>query len=288
VKVAIIGVDGQLGTDIDSFFRQKGLETEGLVGLKDIDVCDYKLSDVVLKKINPDIVINTAAFHDVDRCEDEAMNAFRVNVMGVKNLAKICREMDTPLMHFSTDYVFDGEKGSPYIESDCPRPISTYGISKLAGEYVIRYMLDKYYIVRLCGLYGHSGCVGKGSTNFVEMVIKMAAGGKEVGIVDDQIVTPTSTADVSGKLFELIKKGKYGIYHMTNAGSCSWYEFTLEVFKLMGITAKLTPTTTGQFGARAKRPAYSVLDNLNLRKAGLPDLRDWKEALADYIKDRNK
>jgi len=286
VKVAIIGVDGQLGTDINSFFRQKGVETEGLVGLKDIDVCDYKLSDGILKKINPDIVINTAAFHDVDRCEDAVMDAFRVNVMGVKNLATICREMDIPLMHFSTDYVFDGEKGSPYIESDCPRPLSTYGISKLAGEHVIQYILDKYYIVRLCGLYGHSGCVGKGSTNFVEMVINMAAKEKEIKIVDDQIVTPTSTMDVSMKLFELIEKGKYGIYHMTNTGSCSWYEFTREAFKLMGITTKLLPTTTGEFVAKAKRPGYSVLDNLNLRNAGLSDLRNWKEALADYIRGR--
>jgi len=288
VKVAIIGVDGQLGTDVDSIFRQKGMETEGLVGLKDIDVCDYRLSDGIIKKINPDIVINTAAFHDVDRCEDAVMDAFKVNVMGVKNLATICREMDIPLMHFSTDYVFDGEKGSPYIESDCPRPLSTYGISKLAGEHVIQYILDKYYIVRLCGLYGHSGCVGKGNTNFVEMVINMAAKEKEIKIVDDQIVTPTSTMDVSMKLFELIEKGKYGIYHMTNTGSCSWYEFTREIFGLMGITTKLLPTTTGEFGAKAKRPGYSVLDNLNLRNAGLSDLRDWKEALADYIRGRNK
>jgi len=287
VKVAIIGVDGQLGTDINNFFQEKGLETKGLVGLKDIDVCDYKLSDNVLKKINPDIIINTAAFHDVDRCEDEALEAFKVNALGVKNLVLICREMDIPLMHFSTDYVFDGEKGSPYIESDCPRPLSVYGISKLAGEHVIQYILDKYYIVRLCGLYGHAGCVGKGSTNFVEMVIRRAEE-KEIRIVDDQIVTPTSTMDVSRKLFELIKKEKYGIYHMTNTGSCSWYEFTTEIFKLMGIAAKVLPSTAEQFGAGARRPAYSVLDNLNLRKAGLADLRDWKEALKDYIDGRNK
>jgi len=287
-RIALIGVDGQLGTDINSYFKGKGIEIAGLVGLKDIDVCDYKMSDSILKNINPDLVINTAAFHDVDLCEDEVLSAFKVNVMGVKNLAMICREMDIPLMHFSTDYIFDGKKKKLYIENDCARPLSLYGISKLAGEQVMQYILDKYYIIRLSGLYGHAGCAGKGSINFVEQMIKLSENKKEIKVVNDQVLTPTSTVDVAEKLFELIQTGKYGIYHMTNTGSCSWYEFTCEIFRLIKSNTKVIPITTDQFGAKARRPDYSVLDNLNLRKIGLADLRNWKEALKDYIDGRDK
>ncbi|MCG2791893.1 MAG: dTDP-4-dehydrorhamnose reductase [Actinomycetia bacterium] len=288
VRIALIGVDGQLGTDINIYFKEKGIELAGLVGLKDIDVCDYKMSDSILKSINPDLVINTAAFHDVDLCEDEVLSAFKVNVMGVKNLAMICKEIDVPLMHFSTDYIFDGKKKKPYIEDDCARPLSLYGISKLAGEQVMQYILDKYYIIRLCGLYGHAGCVGKRSINFVEQMIKLSENKKEIKVVNDQIVTPTSTMDVAKKLFELIQTEEYGIYHMTNTGSCSWYEFTCEILKLMKSSVRVLPTTTDQFGAKARRPKYSVLDNSNLRKIGLADLRNWKEALKDYIESRDK
>ena len=288
MKIALIGVDGQLGTDINSYFKGKGIELKGLVGLKDIDVCDYKMSDGILRSINPDLVINTAAFHDVDLCEDEVLSAFKVNVIGVKNLAMICKEIDVPLMHFSTDYIFDGKKKKPYIEDDCARPLSLYGISKLAGEQVMQYILDKYYIIRLSGLYGHTGCAGKGNINFVEQMIKLSENKKEIKVVNDQVLTPTSTMDVTEKLFELIQTGKYGIYHMTNTGSCSWYEFACEIFRLMKLTARVLPTTTDRFGAKARRPGYSVLDNLNLRKIGLADLRNWKEALKDYIEGRDK
>jgi len=286
VKIALIGVNGQLGTDINIYFKSKGLKVTGLVGLKDIDVCDYRMSEIILKDIKPDLIISTAAFHDVDRCEDEALSAFKVNVIGVKNLAVICREMNVPLMHFSTDYVFDGKKKEPYTESDCPSPISMYGISKLAGEQLLQYMLEKYYIVRLSGLYGLADCVGKKGGNFVELMIKLAKKNKQIKVVDDQVLTPTSTRDVAEKLFELIQKEKYGIYHMTNTDSCSWYEFTREIFKLMNLTTSVLPTTTEEFGARARRPEYSVLDNANLRKIGLADLRNWKEALKDYIESR--
>lgn len=287
-KIALIGVNGQLGTDINNYFKKKGVAPAGLRGLKDIDICDYGASEIVLKEISPDIVINTAAFHDVDLCEDEALSAFKVNVMGVKNLALICKEIGAGLVHFSTDYIFDGRKMKPYIENDCASPLSLYGISKLAGEQVMQYILDKYYIVRLCGLYGHAGSIGKGNTNFVESVIKFAEEKGEMKVVNDQIVTPTSTQDVSEKLFELIQTGKYGIYHMTNTGSCSWYEFACEISSLMKLNMKVIPITTRQFAAKARRPYYSVLDNSNLRKIGLTDLKNWKEALKNYIQGRNK
>jgi len=286
LKIFLIGADGQLGTDIEKYFTEKGAEVTGLVGLKDIDICDYGSSRRLVMDWGPDLVINTAAFHNVDLCEDEVAQTFRVNVEGVKNIASICREAGIPLMHFSTDYVFDGKKSFPYTEDDCPGPLSIYGISKLGGERVIQSMLDRYYLIRLCGLYGHAGCTGKGNTNFVEAMLGLASTKKSVRVVDDQVMTPTSSKDAAGKIFDLVRTGIYGLYHMTNTGSCSWYEFAREIFRVAGMDVEVIPVKSSEFGAKALRPAYSVLDNVNLRKAGIKDMRHWKEALRDYIDSR--
>jgi dTDP-4-dehydrorhamnose reductase len=286
LKVFLIGVDGQLGSDINEYFTLKGIEVHGLIGLKEIDICDYEGTLKLIKDSSPDLVINTAAFHNVDLCEDKVADAFKVNVGGVKNAASICRELDVPLMHFSTDFVFDGEKNEPYTETDCPAPRSIYAISKLGGERVVQYMLEKYYIVRFSGLYGHAGCTGKGNINFVETMLKLARDSKKVRVVDDQVLTPTSTKDAAKKLYELIQKAKFGLYHMTNTGGCSWYEFACEIFKLSGNEVDVEPITSQELGAKAIRPAYSVLDNKNLRDAGIEDMRDWKFALKEYIDAR--
>jgi dTDP-4-dehydrorhamnose reductase len=286
LKIALIGSNGQIGTDILKYFTE---EKEEVVGLTqdDIDVCYPEKCENVLFKIKPDIIINTAAFHVVDLCEDETAAAFAVNAEGVRNLCRICAGLDIPLVHFSTDFVFgaDKERKIPYVETDCPGPISMYGISKLAGELIIKYMLEKYYLLRVCGLYGYAGSLGKGS-NFVELMLKLAKEGHEIKVVDDQITTPTSTKDVTEKLYELIKTGRFGTYHMTNSGQCSWYEFALEIFRLAGLSPKIIPISSMELGAKAKRPFYSVLDNMMLRSTGLEDMRDWKEALKDYIDGR--
>jgi dTDP-4-dehydrorhamnose reductase len=287
LKIALIGSDGQLGTDIYKYFKDKGADITGLT-ITDIDVCNKNICNDVLFGIKPDLIINTAAFHQVDVCEDEVTKAFEVNVAGLKNLAEIALSIDSALMHFSTDFVFGGyKKCAAFTEDDCPSPVSVYGISKLAGEYVLGYMMKKYYLLRVCGLYGHAGSMGKGY-NFVELMIRLANEGKEIKVVDDQVLTPTSTKDIAGKLYELIQTEKYGLYHMTNSGSCSWYEFACEIFKQAGLSPNISPTTSDAFASKAKRPAYSVLDNKNLRAAGLADLRPWKESLADYIKERKE
>jgi len=286
LKIALIGSNGQLGTDILEYFSKKGEEVIGLTQ-DDIDVCFPQNCENVLFDIKPEIIINTAAFHVVDLCEDEAISAFAVNTDGVKNLCRACLKLDIPLVHFSTDFVFGADKTrkTPYTEDDCPGPVSMYGISKLAGEYVIKYMLSKFYLLRVCGLYGYAGSLGKGS-NFVELMLQLAHNGKEIKVVNDQITTPTSTKDVTVKLYDLIQTHKFGIYHMTNSGQCSWYEFALEIFKIAGISPKVVPISSQEFGAKAGRPFYSVLDNKNLRAAGLQDMRSWKEALRDYIEHR--
>jgi dTDP-4-dehydrorhamnose reductase len=287
LKIALIGSDGQLGTDIIKYFKDKNADITGLT-ISDIDVCDRNICKDVLFGIKPNLIINTAAFHQVDVCEDEVAKAFEVNAGGLKNLAEIALSIDASLMHFSTDFVFGGyEKSTPFTEDDCPLPVSAYGISKLAGEYVLRYMMKKYYLLRVCGLYGHAGSMGKGY-NFVELMIRLANEGKDIKVVDDQVLTPTSTKDVAEKLYELIQTEKYGLYHMTNSGSCSWYEFACEIFKQAGLSPNISPTTSDAFASKAKRPAYSVLDNKNLRAAGLADLRPWNESLADYIKERKE
>jgi dTDP-4-dehydrorhamnose reductase len=287
LKIALIGSDGQLGTDIYKYFKDKNADITGLT-ISDIDVCDKNICNDVLFRIKPNLIINTAAFHQVDVCEDEVAKAFEVNVAGLKNLAEIALSIDAALMHFSTDFVFGGyDKSTPFTENDCPAPVSVYSISKLAGEFVLRYMMKKYYLLRVCGLYGHAGSLGKGY-NFVELMIRLANEGKDIKVVDDQVLTPTSTKDIAEKLYELIQTEKYGLYHMTNSGSCSWYEFACEIFKQAGLAPNISPTTSESFGSKAKRPAYSVLDNKNLRAAGLTDLRPWKEALADYIKERKE
>ena len=285
-KVALIGADGQLGTDVYSYFTGRGMDVIPLTE-KEIDVCDQNTCSNALQRLRPDIIINTAAFHQVDVCEDEAGKAFAVNVEGVKNLAEISISTGSILMHFNTDFVFGGyDKDSPFTEEDCPAPVSVYGISKLAGEYVVRYMLDRYYICRLCGLYGHAGSLGKGY-NFVELMIRLAEEGKDIKVVDDQVLTPTSTRDVAEKLYELIQTDAFGLYHLTNTGQCSWYEFACEIFSLAGLKPSISPTTSEAFGAKAKRPVYSVLDNKKLREAGIVDMRHWKQALADYISERS-
>jgi dTDP-4-dehydrorhamnose reductase len=283
LKIALIGSNGQLGTDMMKYFADKGEEMIGLTQ-DDIDVCYIDKCEPILLKIKPDLIINTAAFHQVDLCEDEGTSAFAVNSVGVKNLCNISLSLDVPLMHFSTDFVFgaDKKRAKPYNEDDCPGPVSLYGISKLAGEYIIKYMLKKYYLIRSCGLYGYTGSFGKG-TNFVDMMINLSREGKKIKVVNDQVLTPTSTKDITEKLFELIRTGSYGLYHMTNTGECSWYDFAVEIFKIAGITADITPTTSSDYIAKAIRPSYSVLDNRNLREAGIKDLRHWKESLKDYI-----
>jgi dTDP-4-dehydrorhamnose reductase len=239
----------------------------------------------VLSGIKADVVINTAAFNRVDDCEDDPAHAFSVNSFGPRNLAQACAEWDCALMHISTDYVFGGEKSKPYTEDDSPNPLSVYGASKLAGEYFVRNICRKHFVVRTCGLYGSAGSRGK-SGNFVETMIRLAREGKPVRVVDDQILTPTSTQDLSEKLKELVQTQAYGLYHITNHGQCSWYEFAAEIFGLLALKPDFGRTTTKEFGAKARRPPYSVLASTKLESLGLTELPRWEDALERYLLEK--
>jgi dTDP-4-dehydrorhamnose reductase len=241
--------------------------------------------DTVVGQTRPDLILNCAAFHRVDDCEDGAERAFAVNVFGVRNLALAAAQVDAVLAHFSTDYVFDGPRRTPYAETDLPCPRCTYGVSKLAGEFLLQSIWPKHFIFRVSGLYGYAGSREKG-TNFVELMIGLARQGKPIRVVADQVLTPTSTMDVARGVRMLTGTDCYGLYHLTNTGECSWHEFAQAIFEYSNLQPDLTAVPSDAFPTRAKRPNYSVLDNRRLRDAGFPDVPHWREALQGYIAGR--
>jgi len=282
--VVIIGSRGQLGTDLQPAL--KGFRVTGLAHA-DLDVCDLDGARDTLRALAPDVVINTSAFHKVDVCEDEPTPSFGVNATGAYNLARLAAELDYTLVHLSSDYVFDGSARVPYRETDLANPISVYGASKLAGENLVRAFCPRHFVIRSTGLYGVAGASGKGG-NFVETMIRLGKAGP-VRVVDDQVMTPTATADLAGAIAALLEREgrpevRYGLYHVTSAGQCSWHFFAKAIFELCGMRVELSPITTAQSGSRARRPAFSVLDHGAWMAAGFPELRPWREALGDYLR----
>lgn len=281
-KILIIGSDGQLGNDLTAEFDSK----------VDFDVLTLNHSqieltekDSVIKTIfslAPDIVINCGAFVRVDDCEDNAENAILVNALGAGYVAEAAEKVGAVCVYISTDYVFDGKKQQPYTENDSAYPINIYGVSKLSGELLVRSYSTKHYIVRSSGLYGLAGSSGKGG-NFVETIINLAKEGRTLKVVEDQVLTPTFTKDLSYAIRELVDGRDYGTYHVTNSGECSWYTFAKTILDITKLQTEFIPTTTSEYGAKAKRPGYSVLSNEKLIKSGIGPLRNWKEALQDYI-----
>jgi len=282
MRVLLIGHRGQLGSDLQKVFAGEDLT---LVTQEQVRVENASQVDDVVGQIEPELILNCAAFHRVDDCEDCAERAFAVNVFGVRNLAKAAARAGAVLVHFSTDYVFDGPGRTPYVESDLPCPKCVYGVSKVAGEFLLQSMWEKHFIFRVSGLYGYAGSREKG-TNFVEMMIGLARQGKPIRVVDDQVLTPTSTMDVARSVRLLAGTDCYGLYHLTNAGECSWYEFAKAVFEDSNLHPDLSSVTSDAFPTRARRPNYSVLDNRRLRDGGFRDLPHWREALDRYIQGR--
>jgi len=285
LKVAVIGANGQLGRYIMRIFQNSSLVEVVPFTRQDLDVAQPKSIQCALSGQPFEILINTSAAHGRD-VETALEKTFAVNTIGPKYLAEYCDAKSIDLVHFSTDYVFRGDIQRPYTETDCAEPVNAYGISKLAGELMIRSTMARYYIVRVSGLYGLGGCRAKNNTNFVEMMLDKATKEKMIRVVDDQFVTPTYALDVAESLLQLVQTQKYGVYHMTNAGACSWYEFIREIFRLARVDVEVQQIKTSQSGSVVTRPMYSVLDNCNLRAIGLPDLRPWPEALAAYIAER--
>jgi len=280
MKIALIGADGQLGSDL---LERLGRAHEVHAWTyPDVDITRPREVESRCRELRPDLLINTAAYNLVDGAEEDPSAAFSLNAFAVRELAFICRDTDTALMHFSSDYVFDGSRRAPYSEDDPPSPLSVYGVSKLAGEYFVHSILSRYFLIRTCGLYGTAGCWGKGY-NFVDTMVRLAREKKPIRVVDDQFVTPTSTLELAQRIADLIEFGNYGLFHMTNSGQCSWHEFAAEIFRILGLAADLRGVDSAAYGARARRPSFSVLENRHAERIGLPGFNPWAVALKDYL-----
>jgi dTDP-4-dehydrorhamnose reductase len=283
--VVVVGATGQLGSDLMRLWPvQTGDIALGLNHTQ-INVVDLDSVRTRLGAIRPRLVINTSAYHKVDEVETNPEKAFAVNAIGPRNLAVACNELNAVLVHLSTDYVFSGSKGSTYLESDPVDPINGYGVSKVAGEMFIRSISYRYFIVRSSGLYGVSGPSGKGE-NFVDLMLRLARSGNPIKVVEDQVLTPTSTHSLAEQIALLSKSNAYGTYHATCQGSCSWFEFAQAIFDLSSLSPNLSTQTTIQSGAIARRPAFSVLDNANLRCLGIDQMPSWKSALKTYLYEK--
>jgi len=284
-KVVLIGANGQLGTDIVRMFRQKDVFKVIPLTVEDLNITRPKQMNDILHHYDPDIVINTASYIQVDLSEEEAETAFNVNAVAVKHLCDTCIDVNAVLLHLSTDYVFDGKSFKPYLEEDCPDPVSIYGISKLAGEMIIRYRMNQYFIIRVSGLYGHAGPMGK-QANFVDMIYQKALHKESIKVVDDQRLTPTYTVDAANAIHDLLETEHFGIYHLTNSGDCTWFEFAREICILCGFEQNIQKVQTGYFGEKARRPAYSVLENRKLKEIGIHEMSHWKDALHRYLLEK--
>ena len=281
----VIGASGQLGSDLVRTFDRPG----ELVPLttRDIDILDAAATRAKLEALRPTCVLNTAAYNLVDRAEEDGRAAFALNAEAVGSLATICQSLGARLVHFSTDYVFDGAKRMPYLETDPTRPLSVYGESKLAGERQALERCERAVIFRVCGLFGLAGSLGKGKGNFVETMLRSAREGRPLRVVSDQVLCPSYTLDLARKVWAVLPKTAHPIYHLTNAGQTSWYDFARRSLELAGATADITPVTAAEYGAKARRPAYSVLAHTNLAALGEDDLRPWDAALAAYVAERS-
>lgn len=281
MRVAIIGATGQLGSDLANVFGSEAIPLRH----DDIEVKNFLSCISVLKSNNPDVVINCAAYVKVDDAEDFTEEAFSVNAIGARNVAQACEKINSTLVYISTDYVFDGAKEEPYSESEIPNPINAYGLSKYTGEIFTKNYSSRSYIVRMASIYGVSGARGKGG-NFVETMIQKAKNKEKIKVVDEVIMSPTYTKDGAASIKKIIKNNlPYGIYHVTNRGYCSWYEFAKEIFDTLNMEADIEPITLNELNSKAKRPKFSALDTTKLLRYGI-SMRNWKEALRDYLKDK--
>jgi dTDP-4-dehydrorhamnose reductase len=285
MKVAVIGGNGQLGTDVVGTFSRNGDEVYS-VSHSDIELSCLESVANGLKSLRPDIVVNTAAMHHVENCEREPEKAFAVNALGARNVSAVTRELGAILMHVSTDYVFDGTKGRPYDESDRPEPLNVYGNTKLSGEHFVCSTAEKYFVLRTSAIYGRSPCRAKGGLNFIELMLKLARERGRVRVVDNEIVTPTSTAELAKQMVVLSRSDFYGLYHATAEGSCSWCEFAREIFESTGTKVDLQVAGPNEFPAKVPRPTYSVLENSRLKKHGVNVFRPWQEGVREYLSAR--
>jgi dTDP-4-dehydrorhamnose reductase len=284
VKIAVIGSNGQLGSEICRFMGGRHQVT-GLTH-EDIEIANIEDVSAVLAALKPQVVINTAAYHHLSMCEKNPEKSFQVNALGVLNLSKVSNDLGAVLVHYSTDYVFDGKKKQPYVESDKTNPLNIYALTKLDGEILIKNYTRRYFILRISGIYGETVCRAKGN-NFITTMQQAAKKKDVVKVVDDEILTPTSVSAIARNTEKILETEAFGLYHMTCEGACSWFEFAGIIFKELHLKTPLISCKSSEFPVTVKRPSYSVLENKKLRSVDLNIMPHWKEALIEFLHHRH-
>ena len=276
MRVLVTGAKGQLGHDVVNELENRGLDAVG-VDVEEMDITDAPAVDRCIRESGADAVIHCAAYTAVDAAEDNEELCRSVNADGTYNIARVCRELDLPMMYISTDYVFDGQGERPWDPDEKRDPLNVYGQTKCEGEMAIEKLLSKYFIVRIAWVFGVNG------KNFIKTMLRLGKERGAVSVVDDQIGSPTYTYDLARLLVDMIQTDKYGIYHATNEGLCSWYEFAQEIFRQAGMDVEVTPVSSEEFAARAKRPKNSRMNKDKLDKMGFERLPSWQDALSRYL-----
>ena len=293
MNILVTGFKGQLGSELHRNLIGQATELGALpealkgasvnrVDLPEADISNLEQMRGIVEQNKPNVIINCAAYTNVDGCEADPDTALKVNALGARNMAVLANECGAKLIHISTDYVFPGDGRRPYQEWDMCGPNNVYGYSKLLGEQYVREFCDRYFIVRTAWLYGYEG------GNFVKTILRIAKDSGELNVVDDQHGNPTNAADLAHHLLKLAAIEQYGIYHCTNNGECSWYEFAREIIRLAGFDCIVNPCTSAEFPRPAMRPAYSGMDNTMLRATVGDEMRSWQDAIAAYMSHYNK
>lgn len=278
MKVLVTGVKGQLGHDVMNELAKRGYEGVG-VDVEEMDITDSAAVERVMRGAGVDKVMHCAAWTAVDAAEDQAELCRKVNALGTENIAKMCKELDLPMVYLSTDYVFDGEGTRPWEPDDERHPLNVYGQTKYEGELAIEKYLEKYFIVRIAWVFGVNG------KNFIKTMLKLSETHDTLTVVEDQVGSPTYTYDLARLLVDMLETEKYGRYHATNEGICSWYEFAKEIFRQAGREVKVLPVSSEEYPAKAKRPHNSRMNKDKLEEMGFTRLPSWQDALNRYLKE---
>jgi dTDP-4-dehydrorhamnose reductase len=277
MNVVLLGGSGQLGTEIRARWAGDAILAPSHA---DLDILDPEAIARVIDAHHADLLVNCAAFHNVDACESQPAKAFAANAIAVEAMAAICRQRDIALVTISTDYVFDGAKAAPYTEEDVPRPLSAYAVSKLAGELLVLRTDTKAYVIRTCGVYGAAASKSKGT--FIDRIIKQARSGETIRAVSDVIASPTFAGHLAEAIRSLIATGAYGLYHACNAGAISWYDYATKALELAEVEGAIEPISASEWKVAARRPSYSALANRKLEALGIA-MPDWEAGIAAYL-----
>ena len=277
MKILVTGVKGQLGYDVVQEGESRGLDMFG-TDVDNMDITNAGQVKHVIEAYKPDAVIHCAAYTAVDAAEDNQELCRKINVDGTRNIAEVCKDMDIPMMYFSTDYIFNGQGENFWKEDDPKKPLNVYGQTKYEGELAVQELVEKYFILRISWVFGVNG------NNFIKTMLRVGPQRGEVGVVADQIGSPTYTYDLAKLVIDMIQTDKYGAYHVTNEGICSWYEFACAIFKQAGLDVKVNPLTTAEYPAKAARPSNSRMSKDKLINAGFEMLPSWQDALSHYLK----